>query len=85
MIRAQLARQIAVYLITGGYVSADVSRGLRNRTGWWKVQACVQPRQCTNDGRYPGAPRRASLLDIIRQQQDYRRGYADAQAERRPG
>jgi hypothetical protein len=31
------------------------------------------------------AIRRAALLSTIRQQQDYRRGYADAQAERRPG
>jgi len=31
------------------------------------------------------AIRRAALPSTIRQQQDYRRGYADAQAERRPG
>jgi len=31
------------------------------------------------------AIRRAALPSTIQQQQDYRRGYADAQAERRPG
>jgi hypothetical protein len=40
-------------------------------------------RDCVHYGA--AAIRRAALPSTIQQQQDYWRGYADAQAERRPG